>query len=105
MDKTEAIGFVKQYTNVLKENFHVKKVVLYGSYANNTARLDSDIDVAVIFDRVDGDFLMAEAKLYKLRKEIDARIEPVLLEESNDKSGFIEEILRLNPSNRSARHR
>ena len=37
---------------------------------------------------------MAEAKLFRLRKEIDTRIEPVLLEESNDKSGFLEEILK-----------
>ena len=37
---------------------------------------------------------MAEAKLFRLRKEIDTRIEPVLLEESNDKSGFSEEILK-----------
>jgi hypothetical protein len=29
-----------------------------------------------------------------LRREIDARIEPVLLEEINDKSGFLEEILK-----------
>ena len=39
-------------------------------------------------------FLMAEAKLFRLRREIDTRIEPVLLEESNDKSGFLEEILK-----------
>ena len=94
MDKAEAIRFVKQYTNVLKKHFDIKKVVLYGSYAYNTARLDSDIDVAVIFDRVEGDFLMTEAKLYRLRRDIDARIEPVLIEESNDKSGFMEDILK-----------
>jgi hypothetical protein len=37
---------------------------------------------------------MYEARLFRLRREIDARIEPVLLEESNDKSGFLEEILK-----------
>jgi len=37
---------------------------------------------------------MAEAKLFRLRREIDMRIEPVLLEESNDKSGFLEGILK-----------
>jgi predicted nucleotidyltransferase len=94
MDKAEAIRCVKQYSNVLKKYFDVKKVVLYGSYANNTARLDSDIDVAVIFNRIEDDFLMTEAKLYRLRRDIDARIEPVLLEESNDISGFMEEILK-----------
>lgn len=37
---------------------------------------------------------MAGAKLFRLRREIDTRIEPALLEESNDKSGFLEEILK-----------
>ncbi|NVM21935.1 MAG: nucleotidyltransferase domain-containing protein [Desulfobacterales bacterium] len=76
------------------ENFNVKKIILYGSYSRDAARKDSDIDVAVVLDSVDEDFLMVEAKLFRLRREIDARIEPVLLEESNDKSGFLEEILK-----------
>jgi len=94
MDKATAIRCVKQYTDLLRQNFDVRKIILYGSYSRDAAQKDSDIDVAVILDRVDGDFLMSEAKLFRLRREIDARIEPVLLEESNDKSGFLEEILK-----------
>lgn len=94
MDKTTAIRHVKQYADVVRQNFNVKKVILYGSYSRGSARKDSDIDVAVVLSRIDEDFLMAEAKLFRLRREIDARIEPVLLEESNDKSGFLEEILK-----------
>jgi len=41
----------------------------------------------------DEDFFMCEARLFRLRREIDARIVPVLLEESNDKSEFLEEVL------------
>jgi len=85
---------VKQYAGVVRKNFDVKKIILYGSYVKDVAREDSDIDVAVVLERVDGDFLKSEAKLFQLRREIDARIEPVLLEESNDKSGFLEEILK-----------
>ena len=94
MDKTTAIRHVKQYADVVRQNFNVKKVILYGSYSRGSARKDSDIDVAVVLSRIDEDFLMAEAKLFRLRREIDTRIEPVLLEESNDKSGFLEEILK-----------
>lgn len=94
MDKTTAIKCVKQYADVVRQNFKVEKIILYGSYSKGGARDDSDIDVAVVLRRVDGDFLASEAKLFRLRREIDARIEPVLLEESNDKSGFLEEILR-----------
>jgi predicted nucleotidyltransferase len=94
MDKAAAIERVKQYADVVRRDFNVRKIILYGSYSRDAARKDSDIDVAVVLDCVDEDFLTAEAKLFRLRREIDARIEPVLLEQSNDKSGFLEEILK-----------
>ena len=94
MDKATAIRCVKQYADLVRRNFKVKKIILYGSYLKDGAREDSDIDVAVVLGRVDGDFLALEAKRFQLRREIDSRIEPVLLEESNDKSGFLEEVLK-----------
>lgn len=93
MDKTTAIRCVKQYADLVRQNFDVRKIILYGSYSSGAARKDSDIDVAVVLDRVDDDFLVSEAIFFRLRREIDARIEPLLLEESNDKSEFLEEIL------------
>ena len=89
-----AIRCVKQYTDLVKQKFDARKIILYGSYSRDAARKDSDIDVAVVLDSVDEDFLICEARLFRLRREIDSRIEPVLLEESNDKSGFLEEILK-----------
>jgi uncharacterized protein len=94
MDKTTAIKCVRQYAEIVKKHFDVEKIILYGSYSRDAARKDSDIDVAVVLNHVDEDFLATEAKLFRLRREIDARIEPVLLEESNDRSGFLEEILK-----------
>jgi predicted nucleotidyltransferase len=95
MDKASAIKLVTQYADVVKQNFNVRKIILYGSYSRDAAGKDSDIDVAVVLNRVDEDFLNTEAKLFRLRREIDPRIEPVLLEEGNDKSGFLEEILKI----------
>ncbi|OOP57745.1 MAG: hypothetical protein AYP45_01880 [Candidatus Brocadia carolinensis] len=94
MDKEKVIERVKQYSDLVRQNFCVKKIVLYGSYAKGSARKDSDIDVAVVLSSIDEDILMSEAKLFRLRRNIDARIEPILLEEKNDKSGFLEEILK-----------
>lgn len=42
---------------------------------------------------IDQNILEAQAKLFKLRRELDLRIEPVLIEEGKDKSGFKEEII------------
>ena len=95
MDKKTVIKRVKKYADTVKKNFPVKKIILYGSYAKGTHREDSDIDVAVILESVDDDFLKSETKLFRLKRDIDPRIEPILLEEKNDKSGFLEEILKI----------
>ncbi len=94
MDKRIVLERVKQYTEVVIKNFPVRMIILYGSYAKGTEREYSDIDVAVIVDKIGEDILTTEAKLYSLRNDIDDRIQPVLLEKDEDKSGFLEEILK-----------
>ncbi len=93
MDKQEALELAKDYANIVIEHFVVKEIILYGSYANNRAHEYSDIDIADIVDNIDQNILEAQAKLFKLRRELDLRIEPVLIVEGNDKSGFAEEVL------------
>ena len=41
-----------------------------------------------------GDFLDQEAALFRVRREIDDRIEPILLEADNDPSGFVSTVKR-----------
>ena len=94
MDKETAIDRVRQYASVVTQNFPVKKVILYGSHATGKARGNSDIDVAVVVRRIEGDLLLSEKKLFRLRRDIEPMIEPVLLEEDNDPSGFLAEILK-----------
>ncbi|GBD87745.1 nucleotidyltransferase domain protein [bacterium BMS3Abin03] len=94
MDKEQAIELAKKYADIIKSYFNIKKVVLYGSYACGKQTSDSDIDVAVIVDKIDGNILDVEAKLYKLRRNLDLRIEPILLDEKEDISGFKDEVLK-----------
>jgi uncharacterized protein len=94
MDQEPVITRVKQFADVVRKNFQVKKIILYGSYARGSAGKHSDIDVAVVLENDEEDLLTAEAKLFKLRRDIDARIEPVLLDETKDTSGFLEEIIK-----------
>lgn len=93
MDQT-VIEKVKQYADIVKQTMAVKRIVLYGSYARGCENHLSDIDVAVIVDRIEGDYLELSSRLFKLVREIDTRIEPVLLSEEADKSGFIESIMK-----------
>ena len=92
--KKEVIEKLTGYTELVKKYFAVKMVILFGSYSKNLAREDSDIDVAVVVDRYPNDVLTAEVELFKLRRQIDSRIEPVLFEiGQKDPSGFFQEIL------------
>ncbi len=88
MDKNEVIEKLKKYKVLLEKNFDLYKLYLYGSYATDNFQQDSDIDVAVIVNSVEGDFFSVNPLLWKLRREVDDRIEPILLEKDKDNSGF-----------------
>jgi uncharacterized protein len=92
MDKREAINIVAQYKSLLQNYFQIDSVYLFGSFAKGTNRNDSDIDVAVIVDHIDGDYFSVNPLLWKLRREIDDRIEPILIEKDSDDAGFLIEI-------------
>lgn len=94
MDKSQAVKKATEYAKLVSEKIKLEKVVLYGSYAKGNWKEESDIDVAVVVNETHDDFLTTEAMLYKLRRNIDDRIEPLLLEKGNDKSGFLDEILK-----------
>jgi predicted nucleotidyltransferase len=94
MDKKEAINKVRQYRSVLKNYLSFDTVYLFGSYAGENFREDSDIDVAVVVSNISGDFFSVNPLLWKLRRQVDDRIEPVLIDRNNDRSGFLEEIKR-----------
>lgn len=94
MDYEEIIDKTRKYSELVANLLSPKMIVLYGSYAKGTAHEDSDIDIAVIFDTLGEDFLEKSHQLFKLRRGIDSRIEPVLIELNNDNSGFCEDILK-----------
>jgi predicted nucleotidyltransferase len=47
MNREEIIRFLKGHKDDFENNFGVLKIGLFGSYARNAARDDSDIDIAV----------------------------------------------------------
>ena len=94
MGYEEVIDKTKRYSELVIDFLHPKMILLYGSYAKGTARNESDIDIAIICDSLGEDFLEKAHQLFKLRRGIDSRIEPVLIEQDNDESGFYEEVLR-----------
>ena len=94
MDKEKVRRLVEEYAKLVVSNMVVNKIILYGSYARGDFRKDSDIDVAVVVPRssISDDILKDMAKLFKLRRAISNDIEPVLLIDEDDPSGFLESI-------------
>ena len=94
MDKRKARKLGEEYAKIVVKNMIVNKIILYGSYARGDYKKDSDIDVAVVVPRssLSKDILEDMAKLFKLRREISTDIEPVLLIDEDDASGFLESI-------------
>lgn len=92
MDKIEAIDIAKRYKQLLKEHIKFEKMYLFGSFAKKTSRKSSDIDVAIVVKKLHGDYFATVPLLWKLRRQVDDRIEPIIIEKNNDKSGFLDEI-------------
>jgi len=94
LDKKTVDAAVRQYTEAVTRELSPDAVVLYGSYAKGNAHEGSDIDVAVIFDGFQGDWLKASTSLWRLRRGISYDIEPILLDSKDDKSGFVANVYK-----------
>jgi predicted nucleotidyltransferase len=91
---TKVFEIAKQYANTVKEHIPTRMVVLYGSHATGNARKNSDIDIAVVVDEPPADYLQSSAHLFALVRNIDKRIEPVLIVKTKDRGGFLDSILQ-----------
>ncbi len=94
MDKAAALACARRYAEEVTRELNPETIVMFGSYATGKAHEDSDIDVAVIFNGFEGDFLKVSSWLWSLTWKVSSRIEPVILDRINDESGFVEEVLK-----------
>ena len=84
MDKEQAIEIAKRYKKLVAEKLPVKTLYIYGSYSKGTYNENSDIDIAVVVDKLSDNYFDDTPILWKLRRKISNLIEPVLLIEDNN---------------------
>lgn len=91
----EIADIVDKYIAIVKENYDVVAIILFGSYAKGTENEDSDIDIAVVTDDIKTDKFNEEVNLTLLRRKIDSRIEPHIIkveDYENDETPFVVEV-------------
>lgn len=80
MAKREIIDLLRKYIMLLNaEGIQVNKAYLFGSYSNDTASENSDIDVMIVSDKYDETNDMASGKIWRLTRKISTKIEPILI--------------------------
>ena len=96
MDKTEdIIKIAKQYADLVKASnlpLQIDKAYLFGSFVRGTNHKDSDIDIAFIVSNWTGDYFETVVPIWRLREELDMRIEPHIIDPQEDYASFEKEI-------------
>lgn len=90
MDKEQAIELAQRYKAIVAEQLPLKSLYLYGSYSKGNQTEDSDIDIAVVVERMSDNYFDDTPLLWKLKRKVSNLIEPVLLTEDFDNPLYID---------------
>ena len=95
MDKEGAIKIAERYISLVGKKYKIENAILFGSFAKGTNRIDSDIDLAIIFKSID-DIIDLQIELMKMRTGDDLLIEPHQFSANDFKSSnpVVSEILK-----------
>jgi len=93
MVKNEIIEILKSYIILLRsEGISVDKAFLYGSQLSEKRSSDSDIDLLIVTDNENDDYIAG--KIWALTKKVNSKIEPYIIGTkrfySSDNSPFID---------------
>ncbi|MDR1330279.1 MAG: nucleotidyltransferase domain-containing protein [Oscillospiraceae bacterium] len=94
LDKATVRDIAARYAEEVRKVLNPDAVILFGSYVNGTPHEWSDIDIAVIVNDFDGNWLKTASMLFGLSWEVSLDIEPHLLDETHDASGFVEHVIK-----------
>ena len=94
LDKATVKKIANQYAEEVKKILDPSAIILFGSYANGNPHEDSDIDIAVVMNNFQGNWLETSATLCGLTRRVSIDIEPHLLDETCDKSGFVRHVIK-----------
>ena len=96
LDKAKAREIAFNYSREVQQLINPMKIVFFGSYVNGEPHRDSDIDIAVLVQDLDDEaWYNTRILLQKIRRnKAFLDVEPHLLDENNDISGFVSHIIK-----------
>ena len=92
LDKTTVRKIAEKYSEEVKKVLNPAAIILFGSYVNGNPHEWSDVDIAVVMNDFQGDWLKTASMLWRLKRKVNVDIEPHLLDETCDRSGFVEHV-------------
>lgn len=94
----QIISSIKVYVNLLnREGFDISRVFLFGSFARGEANDTSDIDLMLLSESLNDDDVQKKGRAWVLTRQVDSRIEPLLVSKKrfqSDEGSPILEIVR-----------
>jgi predicted nucleotidyltransferase len=82
MVKQSVISIAIKFIRQIPADIRVKKAYLFGSCAKGLEKEDSDIDIALVVESMT-DFFSTQMQLMRTRRNVDLRIEPHPIDESD----------------------
>ena len=95
LDKATVREIAEKYAEEVKKILKPDVILIFGSYVNGNPHEWSDIDIAIVCNNFQGDWYDTMVELCELKWSVSFDIEPHLLDESRDKSGFVEHVMKI----------
>lgn len=77
MSEIEVKKIIRNYAKMLKnKKYPFSSMYLFGSYAKGKAHKWSDIDIAVVSNKLEKNYEKNRSLLYRMRLDVDTRLEP-----------------------------
>jgi predicted nucleotidyltransferase len=94
--QTDIKIIVNRFITLVADEFPLKEVYLFGSYAKGSAEEYSDVDIAIVSDKFEGSRFFDKKKLNKflLKTSTDLEVHPFKTEDFTEDNPFVKEILR-----------
>ena len=89
-------NIIKKFISLVSEEFPLRYVYLFGSYANGHAGEYSDVDLAIVSDKFEGSRFFDKKRLnkYVLQISTDLEIHPFKTSDFTDDNPFVKEIIQ-----------